>query len=153
MRRKNMQSYLEPGLSSRRDLESLYASAIRMRDQDDNKAHAPSGPGSAYCSMLETSRFSSDGRGRSILSLGTRKIPIYALYDQHFTQYCFATDAGGPPGTSQLKILLEIIHRMEYEKERNTDQGLDQIARPCECFDMIGGSGTGGCVLLPFNDS
>jgi patatin-like phospholipase/acyl hydrolase len=103
--------------------------------------------------MLGTSRSSGDGRGRSILSLGTYNIHIYTLYGHNFNRYCFATDGGGPRGTSQLKILLEIIHRMEYERERNTDQGLDQIARPCECFDMIGGSGTGGCVRLPFNDS
>lgn len=43
-------------------------------------------------------------------------------------------DAGGPQGISQLQILVEVMNRVSGE----------DVKRPCEIFDVIGGAGTGG---------
>lgn len=51
-------------------------------------------------------------------------------------------DGGGIRGLSELLILKEIMYRLKAE------QGLSEIPRPCEYFDMIGGTSTGGCVFL-----
>jgi hypothetical protein len=50
------------------------------------------------------------------------------------------TDAGGTRGVSQLKILAELMHRLNFEAED------DEVLLPCDAFDMIGGSGSGGWV-------
>jgi patatin-like phospholipase/acyl hydrolase len=47
-------------------------------------------------------------------------------------------DAGGTRGISQLKILAELMHRLNFEAKE------DQVLLPCDVFDMIGGSGSGG---------
>jgi patatin-like phospholipase/acyl hydrolase len=49
-----------------------------------------------------------------------------------------STDAGGTRGVSQLKILAELMHRLNFEVEE------DEVLLPCDVFDMIGGSGSGG---------
>jgi hypothetical protein len=54
-----------------------------------------------------------------------------------------STDAGGTRGVSQLKILTELMHRLNFEEEE------DQILLPCDVFDMIGGGGSGGYVDDP----
>lgn len=53
-------------------------------------------------------------------------------------------DGGGIRGLSELLILKEIMNRVKRE------HGLSETPRPCEYFDMIGGTSTGGCV---FSDS
>ncbi|KIM26748.1 hypothetical protein M408DRAFT_57060, partial [Serendipita vermifera MAFF 305830] len=51
-------------------------------------------------------------------------------------------DAGGTRGISQLKILDELMHRLNFEAKDNKND------RPCAVFDMIGGTGTGGFISL-----
>ena len=51
------------------------------------------------------------------------------------------TDGGGILGLSQLEIMKIIMHQL------NWDSGSDESAEgmlPCERFDLLGGSGTGG---------
>ena len=47
-------------------------------------------------------------------------------------------DGGGVRGISSLLILEDIMEKIREIK------GLDQIPRPCEYFDLIGGTSTGG---------
>lgn len=49
-------------------------------------------------------------------------------------------DGGGIRGLSILIIIREIMHRIQHAK------GLDSPPLPCEYFDLIGGTGTGGYV-------
>ncbi|KIM19900.1 hypothetical protein M408DRAFT_30828 [Serendipita vermifera MAFF 305830] len=51
-------------------------------------------------------------------------------------------DSGGPRGVSQLTILARLMHRLNYDSRD------DQIIRPCDVFDMIGGSGSGGVIAI-----
>jgi patatin-like phospholipase/acyl hydrolase len=51
-------------------------------------------------------------------------------------------DGGGIRGMSELLILNEIMHRIEYK------QNLDTTPLPCKYFDMIGGTSTGGSVSI-----
>ncbi|KIM24489.1 hypothetical protein M408DRAFT_75716, partial [Serendipita vermifera MAFF 305830] len=51
-------------------------------------------------------------------------------------------DSGGPRGVSQLTILARLMHRLNYDSRD------DQIIRPCDVFDMIGGTGTGGVIAI-----
>jgi len=47
-------------------------------------------------------------------------------------------DGGGIRGLSSLIILREVLYRMK------TRGNLDDIPRPCDLFDLAGGTGTGG---------
>jgi hypothetical protein len=49
-----------------------------------------------------------------------------------------STDGGGIRGLSELLILHEIMKRIQF------DQNLAELPRPCDYFDLIGGTGTGG---------
>ncbi|KAH8823126.1 acyl transferase/acyl hydrolase/lysophospholipase [Flagelloscypha sp. PMI_526] len=51
-------------------------------------------------------------------------------------------DGGGFQSLSQLYILLEIMQRLHWKLK------LDAVPLPCEHFDLIGGSGSGGIVAL-----
>ena len=53
-------------------------------------------------------------------------------------------DGGGIRGISSLLILENIM-----ETIRDT-QRLDGVPRPCECFDLIGGTSTGGYVICRY---
>lgn len=48
------------------------------------------------------------------------------------------TDGGGIRGISELYILKEIMERLQAKK------GMNIVPRPCDVFDVIAGSGTGG---------
>lgn len=52
-------------------------------------------------------------------------------------------DGGGIRGLSSILILKDIM------RELNKDRA--QKLQPCEVFDMIGGTSTGGSVLSPSN--
>jgi hypothetical protein len=78
------------------------------------------------------STLASQGKGLCLLSLGH----FLLVHDWKFTN--LPTDAGGTRGVSQLKILAELMHRLNFEVEEN-----DKLL-PCDVFDMIGGSGSGG---------
>lgn len=47
-------------------------------------------------------------------------------------------DGGGPRGLSQLFMLEELMNRIKFDKE------LEALPLPCEYFDLMGGTGTGG---------
>ncbi|KAJ7122298.1 acyl transferase/acyl hydrolase/lysophospholipase, partial [Mycena epipterygia] len=51
-------------------------------------------------------------------------------------------DGGGAGALSELLILERMMHRAK------TEGRLDTVPSPCECFDIIGGSGMGGIVAL-----
>ncbi|KAL9004634.1 MAG: hypothetical protein Q9188_002561, partial [Gyalolechia gomerana] len=53
-----------------------------------------------------------------------------------------ALDGGGIRGVSILLILDEIMRRLQH------DEGLTHLPRPCDYFDLIGGTSTGGLVAL-----
>lgn len=55
--------------------------------------------------------------------------------------YSSIVDGGGMRGISQLEIIGNIIHRLNWNEESNQ---LDELKPPCEHFDLICGSGTGG---------
>ncbi|KIM29934.1 hypothetical protein M408DRAFT_99051 [Serendipita vermifera MAFF 305830] len=54
-------------------------------------------------------------------------------------------DDGGIRGFSQLEIMNNIMHRLnwEHQSDESEEPGL-----PCEHFDLIGGSGTGGLIAI-----
>ncbi|KIM23090.1 hypothetical protein M408DRAFT_28203 [Serendipita vermifera MAFF 305830] len=54
-------------------------------------------------------------------------------------------DGGGVRGFSQLEILRNIMHRLNWDMEID---GSDTRTLPCEHFDLIGGSGTGGLIAI-----
>ena len=49
-----------------------------------------------------------------------------------------ALDGGGIRGLSSLQILKQLMERIR------TEAGLDTPPKPCDYFDMIGGTSTGG---------
>lgn len=51
-------------------------------------------------------------------------------------------DGGGVRGLSALLIIREIMYCIQTEKE------LPSLPRPCDYFDLVGGSGTGGLIAL-----
>jgi hypothetical protein len=51
------------------------------------------------------------------------------------------TDGGGIRGLSQLEIMRNIIHQLNWDNE--SDESAEGML-PCERFDLMGGSGTGG---------
>lgn len=53
-------------------------------------------------------------------------------------------DAGGTRAISQLTILAQMMHQLNY----NTKD--DSLDRPCTAFDMIGGVGSGGFIAILF---
>jgi patatin-like phospholipase/acyl hydrolase len=53
-------------------------------------------------------------------------------------------DGGGVRGLSTLYILKSIMDRLNYERKKNSLPP----AKPCEVFDLIGGTNTGGQVGL-----
>jgi hypothetical protein len=78
------------------------------------------------------SRPASQGEGLCLLSLGN---PL-SLCDWKPTHR--PRDAGGTRGVSQLKILAELMRRLNDESPE------DQELLPRDVFNMIGGSGSGG---------
>jgi patatin-like phospholipase/acyl hydrolase len=51
-----------------------------------------------------------------------------------------ALDGGGVRGLSSLYILKSIMDRLNHERKKNS---LPSV-KPCEVFDLIGGTSTGG---------
>jgi patatin-like phospholipase/acyl hydrolase len=51
------------------------------------------------------------------------------------------SDGGGVRGLSELIILREIMRRIAY------DENLEEMPRPYDYFDLIGGTSTGGYVI------
>ena len=76
-----------------------------------------------------------DKHGLRLLSLG---IPHPVVVHHRYLHIVLHTDGGGIRGLSELLILKEIMERIQAKRESPT------IPLPCEYFDMMGGSGTGG---------
>jgi len=58
------------------------------------------------------------------------------------TSALIPSDGGGIRGLSELLILKEIMERIQFEEKR------DRMPLPCEYFEMIGGTSTGGYVAV-----
>ncbi|KAL4916911.1 serine hydroxymethyltransferase-domain-containing protein [Aspergillus aurantiobrunneus] len=56
-------------------------------------------------------------------------------------------DGGGVRGYSMLILLQELMHRVYVEVEGKPPRR-DQIPKPCDYFDLIAGTGTGGLIAL-----
>ncbi|KAL4869992.1 hypothetical protein BDV12DRAFT_166821 [Aspergillus spectabilis] len=56
-------------------------------------------------------------------------------------------DGGGVRGYSMLILLQELMHRIYVETEGKPPRR-DQIPKPCDYFDLIAGTGTGGLIAL-----
>jgi len=53
-----------------------------------------------------------------------------------------ALDGGGVRGLSSLLVLREIMEDIEYRT------GTEETPKPCEYFDLIGGTSTGGLIAI-----
>ena len=53
----------------------------------------------------------------------------------------YVIDGGGVRAFSQLEIMENIMHRLNWDEESNEPI---EGKLPCDYFDLIGGSGTGG---------
>ncbi|KAI9751499.1 MAG: hypothetical protein M4579_006035 [Chaenotheca gracillima] len=56
-------------------------------------------------------------------------------------------DGGGVRGYSMLILLQELMHRTYVEAEGRAPRR-DQIPKPCDHFDLIAGTGTGGLIAI-----
>nr|POE74389.1 phospholipase a i [Quercus suber] len=56
-------------------------------------------------------------------------------------------DGGGVRGYSMLIIVQELMHKMFVELEGRPPRR-DEIPRPCDYFDLIAGTGTGGLIAI-----
>ena len=57
------------------------------------------------------------------------------------------TDGGGVRGYSMLIILQELMHRTFVETEGRAPKR-HEVPKPCEHFDLIAGTGTGGLIAI-----
>lgn len=56
-------------------------------------------------------------------------------------------DGGGVRGLSSLLILRDLMSQLNAERDDN------QVLKPCDVFDLIGGTSTGGCVEMTYSKS
>jgi hypothetical protein len=81
----------------------------------------------SWQSSLENQR-----NGLCLLGLG-KSLPSRDKHPTHLGK-----DAGGTRGISQLKILTELMDRLNLNVKE------DHQLRPCDAFNLIGGAGSGG---------
>ncbi|KAJ7660452.1 FabD lysophospholipase-like protein [Mycena rosella] len=77
--------------------------------------------------------------GVRVLSLGKRVLGFRSSY---CLPVAFYRSDGGAGALSELLILERMMYRTKVEGP------LDRVPSPCDCFDLIGGSGTGGILAL-----
>jgi len=80
-----------------------------------------------------------------ILSLGTSASPPGSTGADQALTGC--TDGGGVRGYSMLIIVQELMYRVYVEAEGKAPKR-EEIPKPCEYFDLIVGTGTGGLIAL-----
>ncbi|CAE6433136.1 unnamed protein product [Rhizoctonia solani] len=61
---------------------------------------------------------------------------------QSSTLRLLSFDGGGVPGLSSLIILYELMKRVQVQLD------LPEVPKPCEMFDIIAGTGTGGLIAI-----
>ncbi|CCX07012.1 Similar to Calcium-independent phospholipase A2-gamma; acc. no. Q8K1N1 [Pyronema omphalodes CBS 100304] len=57
-------------------------------------------------------------------------------------------DGGGIRGYSTLVILGELMHQVYVQEHGKAPKSPNDLPRPCDYFDLIGGNGTGGLIAL-----
>ena len=59
-------------------------------------------------------------------------------------------DGGGIRGLSELLIIKELMHKVMIDKNKKLEQDgqplITSLPKPCDLFDLIGGTSTGGCA-------
>jgi len=67
-----------------------------------------------------------------------------------FTNSYFWTDGGGIRGLSGLLIVKQLMHKVMVDENAKRKQDgkppLTCLPKPCDCFDIIAGTSTGGCA-------
>jgi len=100
-----------------------------------NSIHAKSGP--SRCYTIRSSNGYAGGSGASAKgSLAWYIVSYTSLF--HSLYELTTLDGGGIRGKSSLMILEKIMEHIRDSK------GLAEVPRPCDYFDLIGGTSTGG---------
>ena len=79
--------------------------------------------------------------GMTLLSF-TLYCILLILADKKFAPRILALDGGGVRGLSSLMILRDIMEAIQGEAET------PEVPRPCDYFDLIGGTSTGGLIAI-----
>jgi hypothetical protein len=79
--------------------------------------------------------------GMTILSLTLSSIALI-LADKKFAPRILTLDGGGVRGLSSLMILRDIMEAVQGEVDT------PEVPRPCDYFDLIGGTSTGGLIAI-----
>lgn len=72
------------------------------------------------------------------ISSQTQNLSLNATSSGERTTRLLSLDGGGVRGISSLLILEHIMEKIRQK------EGLDHVPKPCNRFDMIGGTDTGG---------
>jgi patatin-like phospholipase/acyl hydrolase len=57
-------------------------------------------------------------------------------------------DGGGVKGLSSLYVLKELMEQIERYEDSSRREKMNGILRPCDYFDLICGTGTGGILAI-----